>query len=106
MQNQIDNHTGKETDLNYINDKSYLLLLLQGRGKDDIGRFQWHIIPLANPDGYEYTRTHDRMWRKNTVNIPGTSCIGVDINRNFPEGYGVGASKNPCSEVYQARTIL
>ena len=21
--------------------------------------------------------------------------------RNFPEGYGVGASKNPCSEVYQ-----
>ena len=81
-------------------------MLLQGRGKDDIGRVQWPIIPLANPDGYEYTRTHDRMWRKNTVNIPGTSCIGVDINRNFPEGYGVGASKNPCSEVYQARTIL
>ena len=41
------------------------------------------------------------MWRKNTVSIPGTSCIGVDLNRNFPEGYGVGASSNPCSEVYQ-----
>ena len=25
----------------------------------------------------------------------------MDLNRNFPEGYGVGASKNPCSEVYQ-----
>lgn len=56
---------------------------------------------MANPDGYEYTRTKDRLWRKNTVAIPGSNCIGVDLNRNFPEGYGVGASKNPCSEVYQ-----
>ena len=75
--------------------------LTKGRGKSDISKFQWHIIPLANPDGYEYTRTKDRMWRKNTVKNPGSSCIGVDLNRNFPEGYGVGASKNPCSEVFQ-----
>ena len=53
---------------------------------------------------YEYTRSHDRLWRKNTVPIPGSSCIGVDINRNFPEGYGIGASTNPCSEVYQGET--
>ena len=46
------------------------------------------------------------MWRKNTVPIPGSSCIGVDINRNFPEGYGIGASTNPCSEVYQGETLL
>ena len=77
------------------------LFFLQGRGKNDIAKYQWHIIPLMNPDGYEYTRTKDRLWRKNTVNIPGSSCIGVDLNRNFPEGYGIGASKNPCSEVYQ-----
>ena len=32
---------------------------------------------------------------------PGSKCVGVDLNRNFPEGYGIGASKNPCSEVYQ-----
>jgi len=75
--------------------------LTKGRGKNDISKFQWHIIPLANPDGYEYTRTKDRMWRKNTVKNPGSSCIGVDLNRNFPEGYGIGASKNPCSEVFQ-----
>lgn len=75
--------------------------LTKGRGKSDISKFQWHIIPLANPDGYEYTRTKDRMWRKNTVKNPGSSCIGVDLNRNFPEGYGIGASKNPCSEVFQ-----
>ena len=75
--------------------------MTKGRGKNDISKFQWHIIPLANPDGYEYTRTKDRMWRKNTVKNPGSSCIGVDLNRNFPEGYGIGASKNPCSEVFQ-----
>jgi len=76
-------------------------VLSKGRGKTDIGKYQWHIIPLANPDGYEYTRTKDRMWRKNTVKNPGSSCIGVDLNRNFPEGYGIGASTNPCSEVFQ-----
>ena len=29
----------------------------------------------------------------------GSNCPGVDINRNFPLGYGVGADSNPCSEV-------
>ena len=28
-------------------------------------KFEWHIIPLANPDGYQFSRTSDRMWRKN-----------------------------------------
>merc|ERR1719512_358875 len=36
----------------------------KGRGKNDIAKYQWHIIPLANPDGYEYTRSHNRLWRK------------------------------------------
>ncbi|KOB73602.1 Molting carboxypeptidase A, partial [Operophtera brumata] len=25
----------------------------------------WYILPVMNPDGYEYTHTFDRMWRKN-----------------------------------------
>ena len=29
----------------------------------------------------------------------GSDCPGVDINRNFPLGYGLGADSNPCSEV-------
>ena len=24
-----------------------------------------HFLPMANPDGYEYSRNTDRMWRKN-----------------------------------------
>ena len=25
----------------------------------------WYVAPLLNPDGYEYSHTNDRMWRKN-----------------------------------------
>ena len=76
------------------------------REDKSISSFQWHIIPLANPDGYEFSRTKDRMWRKNTVKNPGSRCIGVDLNRNFPKGYGIGASKNPCSEVFKGSNPL
>ncbi|XP_015176245.1 PREDICTED: carboxypeptidase B-like [Polistes dominula] len=61
----------------------------------------YYILPVANPDGYEYTFTNDRLWRKNRRNFVGTKCVGVDLNRNF--GYkwgGLGTSKNPCSDIF------
>lgn len=60
------------------------------------------VVPMANPDGYVYTWTTDRLWRKNRrPNDKTPKCSGVDLNRNWDEHYGVGASTNPCSEVYQ-----
>lgn len=50
------------------------------------------ILPLLNPDGYEYSRTTNRLWRKNRRDL-GDGFFGVDLNRNY--GYlwgGVGAS--------------
>jgi hypothetical protein len=44
------------------------------------------IVPLLNPDGFEYTRTTDRLWRKNRHHIPipfWPDCHGVDLNRNY-----------------------
>ena len=64
----------------------------------------WYIAPLLNPDGYEYSHTDDRMWRKNrSPPPPGSRCYGVDLNRNWDViGFGAGAtSSNPCSETYK-----
>ncbi|XP_026675212.1 carboxypeptidase B-like [Ceratina calcarata] len=61
----------------------------------------YYILPVANPDGYEYTFTRDRLWRKNRKRAVGSMCTGVDLNRNF--GYrwgGMGTSKDPCREIY------
>ncbi|KAL7728213.1 hypothetical protein ACLKA6_005630 [Drosophila palustris] len=55
----------------------------------------WLIFPTVNPDGYRYSFTGDRMWRKNR-NLFGI-CRGVDLNRNFPSSWNTtGASGNPC----------
>ena len=68
------------------------------------------IVPLVNPDGYEYSREHDNLYRANKA--------GVDLNRNYavpqhPELYrregdapdknddDVGASDRPGAETYR-----
>jgi len=61
-----------------------------------------YVLPLINPDGYEYSRDVNRMWRKNRRDNEGSSCWGVDPNRNY--GYewgGYGASSDPCDETYR-----
>ena len=58
---------------------------------NDVDKFtnklNFHIIVSANPDGYEYSRTTDRMWRKTRSNH-GSSCRGVDGNRNWGFHWG------------------
>ncbi len=55
------------------------------------------MIPCANPDGFEFSRTHFLFWRKNRrQNSDGT--FGVDLNRNFSVGFE--ANKNTSSNVY------
>lgn len=29
-----------------------------------VDQLDWYILPVLNPDGYEYSRTDNRMWRK------------------------------------------
>ncbi|XP_051031807.1 carboxypeptidase A4 [Phodopus roborovskii] len=59
------------------------------------------LLPVANPDGYVYTQTQNRLWRKTRSRNPGSRCIGTDPNRNWNASFaGEGASDNPCSEVY------
>ena len=67
----------------------------------------WFIL-VTNPDGYQYTFDHERLWRKNLRDNDGdgtvTSMDGVDLNRNFPEHWGWdedGSSSQPSSETYR-----
>jgi hypothetical protein len=50
------------------------------------------VIPVANPDGYQYTFTNERLWRKNLRDNDGdgevTLLDGVDLNRNFAAHWG------------------
>jgi len=61
------------------------------------------VIPVQNPDGYQYTFTADRLWRKNRrTNADGT--FGVDPNRNYPAFWGrddIGSSPTPGAETYR-----
>uniref|UniRef100_A0A8D3D3K7 Carboxypeptidase B2 (plasma) n=1 Tax=Scophthalmus maximus TaxID=52904 RepID=A0A8D3D3K7_SCOMX len=54
-----------------------------------------YVLPVMNPDGYKYTWTTNRMWRKNRSISRSSACTGVDLNRNFD-----GASHEPCTEIY------
>lgn len=59
------------------------------------------IVPVGNPDGYQYTWNSARYWRKNRRNNSDGN-YGVDINRNW--GYewgGPGSSPSTSSETYR-----
>jgi len=66
-----------------------------------LDNFLFVIVPVLNVDGYEYTHTNDRLWRKNRQPTAGSTCLGTDLNRNYGIGWsGPGGSSNPCSETY------
>ncbi|KLU82227.1 hypothetical protein MAPG_01302 [Magnaporthiopsis poae ATCC 64411] len=71
-----------------------------------VDKFDFYITPIVNPDGFVYTQTNDRLWRKNRQTVSGNSCAGRDINRNWPSsswGMTGGASTSPCSETYKGQ---
>ncbi|XP_054748775.2 carboxypeptidase B-like [Lytechinus pictus] len=67
----------------------------------------WYIVPSLNPDGYHYTWTNDRLWRKTRSKYEGEACTGTDPNRNWPFQWGgVGTSPFSCSEIYHGPSAL
>ncbi|MEM9373244.1 MAG: M14 family zinc carboxypeptidase [Planctomycetota bacterium] len=69
--------------------------------RDLVDSVRFVIVPMVNPDGYLYTWSNERFWRKNRRNnLDGTS--GVDLNRNW--GYewgGEGSSGSTNSDTYR-----
>ncbi|XP_005090425.1 zinc carboxypeptidase isoform X2 [Aplysia californica] len=62
-----------------------------------LDQFDWYFIPLANPDGYEFSHSSSdgRYWRKNR-NPQTDPCVGVDLNRNFDVAFGTSTRRNWC----------
>ncbi|XP_075719754.1 mast cell carboxypeptidase A-like [Rhinoderma darwinii] len=61
----------------------------------------FHILPVFNIDGYIWTWTSDRLWRKNRAPTPNAKCFGTDLNRNFNISWnGIHFDDEPCSEAY------
>ncbi|XP_022657946.1 carboxypeptidase A4-like [Varroa destructor] len=87
----------------------YLLSSIVSGAKNDteintlLDRFDFHFVPVVNPDGYKHSWIGDRLWRKNRVRFQGYHwCAGVDPNRNFGYHWGdEGASANPCAQDYR-----
>jgi murein tripeptide amidase MpaA len=55
------------------------------------------VVPVVNPDGYQYSWSSDRYWRKNR-----REGHGVDLNRNFAVAFGgAGSSSEKRSQIYR-----
>ncbi|XP_038216006.1 putative metallocarboxypeptidase ECM14 isoform X2 [Zerene cesonia] len=87
-----------------------------GPDYDMLHQADFYIMPVLNPDGYEHSHTHDRLWRKTRSrfsdsddyyvgwfpwNWGRTECIGVDADRNWDYHWGEkDSSQDPCSDNY------
>ncbi|KAK6627464.1 hypothetical protein RUM44_009941 [Polyplax serrata] len=78
--------------------------ILKGKLDPVFKRFNYLYFPIVNPDGYAYTWTQNRMWRKTRtpyMGNRGVACYGADPNRNWNFHWNeVGSSDDPCSETY------
>lgn len=66
-----------------------------------LDEYDWMVLPLANPDGYEYSRNTESSWAK-TRSPNNGHCYGTNLNRNFNSLWGEGypAMKDPCSDEF------
>lgn len=89
----------------------FLTWLCENYGTDEEATFlidnrEMWFVPVVNPDGYVYNELTNPggggMWRKNRRDNAGSSCWGVDNNRNYTFHWGgSGSSGDPCSNTYR-----
>lgn len=97
---------------------NYMYWLLENYNTDPqvkyiIDERESYFVPVVNPDGYEYNRTTNPngggFWRKNRRNNPGTSCVGVDLNRNYSYLFALNnscASTSACQDDYRGASAF
>uniref|UniRef100_A0A2K6V6C3 Carboxypeptidase A3 n=1 Tax=Saimiri boliviensis boliviensis TaxID=39432 RepID=A0A2K6V6C3_SAIBB len=89
------------------NNPLYVLKATKTYGRNKImtkllDRMNFYILPVFNVDGYIWSWTKNRMWRKNRSKNQNSKCIGTDLNRNFNASWNsISDTKNPCAETYR-----
>lgn len=70
-----------------------------------VDEYEIWLIPCVNPDGVAYVFSRFRGWRKNR-RPNGDGTFGVDLNRNYPFGWGKcgQTSLQPGSDNYRGPT--
>ncbi|GAB5575921.1 carboxypeptidase A6 isoform X3 [Prionailurus iriomotensis] len=69
------------------------------RIKKLLRNLDFYVLPVLNIDGYIYTWTTDRLWRKSRSSHNNGTCFGTDLNRNFNVSWcSIGASRN-CQDI-------
>lgn len=73
---------------------------------DLLENLDWYLIPVVNPDGYEFSHEKDRLWRRTRSKVAFSiipKCIGVDANRNWDiywGGYRTAATQSSHPQIY------
>ncbi|NP_001861.2 mast cell carboxypeptidase A preproprotein [Homo sapiens] len=67
-----------------------------------LDRMNFYILPVFNVDGYIWSWTKNRMWRKNRSKNQNSKCIGTDLNRNFNASWNsIPNTNDPCADNYR-----
>ncbi|KRZ33868.1 Carboxypeptidase B2 [Trichinella pseudospiralis] len=66
-----------------------------------LDKYNFYILPVVNPDGYDYSWKSERFWRKSRSKHNCTfwsCCVGVDLDRNFK--ISINLQGHPCRPDY------
>ncbi|XP_059054249.1 carboxypeptidase A2-like isoform X2 [Achroia grisella] len=89
----------------------------QGADHEILKQVDIYIMPVLNPDGYEHSHTHDRLWKKTRSSYRDQTddyfvawlpwnwgrgeCMGVDLDRNWDYRWGEqDSSRDICADNY------
>jgi len=96
-------HAREWISISSVNYVAYNMVTLFGKSQfynSLLHEFDWVFVPVLNPDGYEYSWTTDRLWRKNRQPTPLRFCRGMDLDRSYGYQFDTEPTGNPCSESF------
>ena len=69
---------------------------------DALDNYDFYIVPIVNPDGFAFSQTKLRNWRKNRQVRGKGRCKGTDLNRNWPAHWDADrGSEWMCSDTFR-----